>query len=371
MLEDEHEAARLDIDLAALVRNWKLLKATHLGQDCSAVVKADAYGLGVDHVAAALADAGCRHFFVATLDEAIHLRQVLTSQFIYVFNGVQAGEETGFLDYNILPVLNNMPQFERWEAAAQSVEAAGSVLHADTGMHRLGFSLDEAEKLAMEPERLAKAQVRMVMSHLACASEPEHPMNGQQLQSFTHIRKCFPTLTASFANSAGIFMHKRFHHELGRPGCALYGINPYHQARPTPVEAVVQLSAPVLQRHRVSAQDAAVGYGATPIAEGSELATLAIGYADGLPRNLTDGKACVWFGDHAAPIVGRISMDLITVDVSHVPAELCQNGERASIIGPKQDVNQLAECAGTIGYEILTGLKARITRHYHYDPVRN
>lgn len=364
MLESDYENASLEVDLDALRRNWQLVKATHSGQDCGAVVKADAYGLGVETVAATLADAGCHHFFLATLEEGIQLRQLLTSQFIYVLNGVQPGETTGFLDYNLLPVLNNMPQFLRWEKAAAAIEAAGSVLHVDTGMNRLGFSLDEAEKLAMEPERLEKAQVRLLMSHLSCAAEPEHPLNARQLQRFSHIRKCFPALPASLSNSAGIFLHKHYHHDLGRPGCALYGINPYTQ-RPNPMEPVVTLTAPVLQCHTSNTEMDTVGYGATgKVTPGTRLATVALGYEDGLPRCLSEGKSYGWFGQHKAPIIGSISMDLVTLDVSAVPEALCKPGKRATFIGPHQSVDQLAAQAGTIGYEILTGMGNRLQRLY-------
>lgn len=364
MLDEDFEIARVEVDLDAIRRNWMLLKSTHAGQDCGAVVKANAYGLGVEMISAMLADVGCQHFFVATLEEGIQLRQLLTSQFIYVFNGVQAGEETGFLDYNLLPVLNNWQQFERWEKAVGNIQAAGSVLHVDTGINRLGFSQDEAEKLAMEPERLRKAQVRLLMSHLACGAEPEHPLNKIQLERFAHIRKCFPTLSASLSNSAGIFMHKHYHHDLGRPGCALYGINPY-QDRPNPMEPVATLTAPVIQCYSPSEAESTVGYGAlVKVSRDTRLATVAMGYADGIPRILGDKGGSVWFGDYEAPIIGRISMDLITLDVTAVPEQLTLPGQRCTFIGAQQDVNALAAKVDTIGYEIFTSLKARIQRVY-------
>lgn len=360
----EFDGPTLEVDLSALVRNWQLLKATHKGQDCAAVVKANAYGLGVESAAAALADAGCRHFFVATLGEAVELRQLLTSQFIYVFNGVQKGETTTFLEYNLIPVLNSLPQFERWEQAVAEIEAAPSALHVDTGMNRLGLSIDAAEKLAMEPERIARAQVRLLLSHLACGGEPPHPMNARQLERFQHIRQCFPTLPASLANSAGVFLDKHFHHDLARPGCALYGINP-HEGRPNPMEHVATLSAPVLQLRTTREDNESVGYGGTAtVPKGTRIATVAMGYADGFHRALAGTQVGGWFGGHKAPLLGRLSMDLITLDVTRIPDDLCQPGQRAHFICPQQDVNEVAHLARTIGYEIFTGLKARIRRSY-------
>lgn len=359
----EHTAI-LDVDLDALVRNWKLLKATHKGPDCAAVVKANAYGIGMDHASAALADAGCTHFFVATLEEAVQLRQLLTSQFIYVFNGVQAGEVDTFLEFNIVPVLNSIAQFERWEKAVSNIDAAYSALHVDTGMNRLGLSMDEAEKLAMEPERLHKAQVRLLMSHLACGSDPRHPVNEQQSQNFQHLRKCFPTLTASFANSAGIFLDKSFHHDLGRPGCAMYGINP-HDERPCPVEHVATLSAPILQLRTTTKDNEPVGYGAdVTVPKSSRIATVAVGYADGLQRILSNTQFGGYSGEYFAPLLGRISMDLVMLDVTRIPDNLCQPGERFTFINEKQDVNMIAKLSQTIGYEVFTRLGRRVHRRY-------
>ncbi len=358
-------SAILEVDLGAILRNWKLLNQTHGNHDCAAVVKADAYGLGVEEVAATLADAGCPHFFVATLDEAIELRETLTSQFIYVLAGVQDGEEEDLLNYNIIPVLNSMSQFDRWEAIAKETEAASSVLHIDTGMNRLGISVDEAEKLAMEEERLKATQIRFIMSHLACASEPDSNFNTKQLERFSHIRRCFPTLPASLSNSAGVFLGANYHHDLARPGCALYGINPFTN-RPNPVEPVVKLTAPILHIHTTIEDEEAVGYGGNAIVpKGTRIATAAIGYADGLHRILSGTNLHGYIGEHAAPIIGRISMDLITLDVTHIPHDVLLEGTRVELLNDKQDVNVMADAAQTIGYEILTSLKSRVKRHYH------
>ncbi|MDG1286612.1 MAG: alanine racemase [Rickettsiales bacterium] len=355
----------LEVDLGAILRNWKLLNQTHGNHDCAAVVKANAYGLGMEEIAATLADAGCPHFFVATLDEAIELREVLTSQFIYVLAGVQGGEVEGFLDYNIIPVLNSMPQFERWEAVAKDTKAAASVLHIDTGMNRLGISVDEAEKLAMEEERLHAAQIRFIMSHLACASHTDSEFNKQQLERFSHIRRCFPNLPASLSNSAGVFLGSNFHHDLARPGCALYGINPFTD-RPNPVEPVVTLTAPILQLRTTTAESEPVGYGGdATVPKGTRVATVGIGYGDGLHRILSGSNLHGYIGEHAAPIIGRISMDLITLDVTHIPRDALSEGTSVELLNAKQDVNAMADAAQTIGYEILTSISPRVKRHYH------
>jgi alanine racemase len=356
--------ATLTIDLSAITRNWRLLSQTHRQNACAAVVKANAYGLGVGEVSAALADAGCSHFFVARLEEAIELREILTSQFIYVFDGVQPGEENYFLDYNIIPVLNSLPQFERWEAIASTTEAAASVLHVDTGMNRLGLTIDEAEKLAVEQERLKAAQTRFIMSHLSCASDPAAELNKLQCERFNHIRRCFPNMHASLSNSAGVFLGEKFHHDLARPGCALYGINPFDD-RPNPMEHVATLTAPILQLRETTQDNEPVGYGADVyVHKGTKIATVGLGYADGLHRILSGTGLHAYIAGHRAPLLGRISMDLITIDVSHIPPDMLEETTAVEIINPQQDVNALAQAAQTIGYEIFTSIKARVKRNY-------
>jgi alanine racemase len=359
-----YDTVTLDVDLAALVRNWQLLKQTHNRQQCAAVVKANAYGLGVEPVAAALADAGCQHFFVATLPEAIELRQLLTSQFIYVFDGVQHDEARTFLSYNLIPVLNDWGQLQEWEKAVKNTTAASAVLHVDTGMNRLGFSKDEAEKLALEPERVAACHIRMVMSHLACADTPGHPLNEQQREAFLHVRKCFPTLSGSLANSAGIFLNTHYHHDMGRPGCALYGINPTPE-RPNPVEPVATLSAPVLQVRTTGKQEEFVGYGASEkVLPGTRIAVVAAGYADGWQRILSGSGVYGYINGHKVRQIGRVSMDLTTFDVTNLPDGECEPGMKLEFINKQQDVNMVAARAQTIGYEIFTGITKRVRRNY-------
>ncbi len=356
--------ATLDVNLSAIVQNWQLLRQTHTLGASAAVVKANAYGLGVGPISAALADAGCKHFFVATLGEAVELRQLLTSQFIYVFNGVQGGEADTFLEYNLIPVINDWNQFERWEKAVAGIEAASAALHVDTGMNRLGFSMDDAEKLATQPERVAAAQIRLLMSHLACASESSHPMNQQQANRFLHLRKCFPAITASLANSAGVFLGKEYHHDLARPGCALYGINPSDD-RPNPMQGVATLTAPILQIRTATEELEPVGYSALAnIPRGGRIATVALGYADGLHRIMTGSQISGYINGHYAPLLGRVSMDLVMLDISRLPADICVPGARVEFIGPNQLVDTVAKAAQTIGYEIFTRLGNRLQRNY-------
>lgn len=358
-------AATLEVDLGAVRRNWNLLNKTQTDNTCAAVVKANAYGLGAPEISACLAATGCTHFFVASLDEGIELRHLLSSQFIYVLSGVQEGQEVSLLDYNLVPVLNSMAQFERWEKATKDIKAAGSVLHIDTGMNRLGISVDEAEVLAMQQERMAAAQVKFIMSHLACSSDVNSAYNKKQLDRFSHIRRCFPALPASLSASAGIFLGKEYHHDLSRPGCAIYGVNPFDN-RPCPVEPVVKLSAPILQLRTTTKDDETVGYGASvSVPKGTNIATVNIGYADGIHRILAGSNLHGYISGHAAPIIGRISMDLITLDVSHVPQDILYEGARVELINEQQDVNTVAKAANTIGYEILTSIGTRVKRHYY------
>ncbi len=361
---DKQDYPTLEVDIAALIRNWRLIKSSFTGRDCAAVVKANAYGLGMPQIAQALAGSGCKHFFVASIDEGIELRQHLAGQFVYVLNGVTPKSAEYFLEYNLIPVLNNWHQLELWERATTTITAAPAALHVNTGMNRLGFSIADIERLALEPERIARVQIRMIMSHLACADEPSHPLNQQQLKLFQRARRYMPTLTASFANSGGIFLGRDFHHDLARPGCALYGINPM-QELPNPVENIVNLTAPILQIYTSKTNSETVGYGAKySIPKGTRIATIAIGYADGILRRLAGTRFGGYLGKYYAPLIGQISMDLITLDISRIPDDICQVGQRVSLICAQQDVNMIARQSQTIGYEIFTSLGKRVKRIY-------
>jgi alanine racemase len=340
----------LEVDLAAIQRNYRLLQSRLKTGQAAGVVKADAYGLGAPEVARALQEAGCRIFFVATCEEGMALRHALREAQIFVFHGARPGENEDFAEHRLIPVLNDPAQAASW------AESGPYALHIDTGMHRLGFSLSQARQLRFRLPPL------LVMSHLACAGEPEHPCNAQQLQAFQRALRLFPGLPASLANSSGLFLDAAFHHDLARPGCALYGISP-NRMLPNPMEPVARLSAPVLQ-YRTLEEDGSIGYGATAQArKGAVLATVELGYADGLFRSLSN-RMQGYAGDIPLPILGRISMDMTVVDVSALPEDWRTPQLRITFIHEKQTVDDLAEAAGTIGYEIFTRLGKRVKRRY-------
>lgn len=358
-----HANAVLSIDLDAIVANWRYLCRLAVPSACAAVVKADAYGLGAAPVAAALAKAGCRTFFVACLDEALALRPHLADGDIYVLAGAPRGEEAAFAHHRLRPVLNGLADIGAWGAFANRTPAAPpAAVHVDTGMSRLGLSPAEQARLCDEPERLAGVTVTCVMSHLACADQPEHPMNARQRTAFAGLRRQWQGTMTSFANSSGIFLGPDYRGDLCRPGAALYGIGPVPD-RPNPMRQVVDLTAKVIQVREIDGGQS-VGYGATHSANRRErIVTVGVGYADGYLRALSN-RGHAYIGDIRVPLVGRVSMDLITFDASAVPADRLRPGTDVELIGPRIAVDDVAAAAGTIGYEILTGLGPRYRRVY-------
>lgn len=351
--------AVLSVDLGAVAANWRLMRDRAAPGQAAGVVKADAYGLGAGPVARALQAAGCRHFFVAHLAEGMAARAALgLGPMIAVLNGFAPGtdEEAG-----LLPVLNGPGDIAAWAAAARAAERRLPVLlHVDTGMARLGLAPAEIEALAADPAPLAGLDLRYLITHLACADAPEHPLNAEQAARFAAIRARLPAAPASFANSSGLFLGPEFASDLARPGCALYGINPM-PGRPNPLRPVVTLAAPVLQVREIPA-GTPVGYGASWTApRPSRIATVAAGYADGYLRSLS-GRALGMIRGRPVPLVGRVSMDLITFDVTDLPDVV--PGDRVQLIGPGNTPDDVAERAGTIGYEVLTALGARYRREY-------
>ncbi|GBD43132.1 Alanine racemase, biosynthetic [bacterium HR40] len=353
--------ARLIVDLAAIAANWRRLAVAGAPAETAAVVKADAYGLGLAAVAPTLARAGCRHFFVARLEEGIALRALLPDSRIFVLDGVGPGEAGVFRAHRLVPVLNHEGQIARWrEAAAAAGEPLEAALHVDTGMTRLGLADDRV--LALEPADFEGIRLVLIVSHLACADDPDHPLNARQLSTFLGIRQRFATIPASLAASSGIFLGRAFHFDLLRPGAALYGVNPT-PGRPNPMQPVVELRAPVIQIHDIRSVRT-VGYGATrELPSGVRVATIAAGYADGILRAASD-RAVARYADFELPIVGRVSMDLVTLDVSAVPPERIGEGCEVTLIGGADGVDRLAAAAGTIGYEVLARLGPRCARHY-------
>ncbi len=359
--------AFLTVDLDAIAANWLGLR--ELGRrdgrraDCAAVVKADAYGTGATAVAARLYDEGCRHFFVAHIDEGIALRAVLPDVPIYVLNGVVPGSENEIAVHGLIPALNDLGQLSAWRACAQRFNMAlDAVIHHDTGMNRLGLSATEVETLANDRTRLRGLRLSLLMSHLACSEEPEKPINQDQLDRFTAFLKRMPGAPASFANSSGIFLGPEWHFDLLRPGAALYGINPM-PGRDNPMRQAVSLYAKILQTRRVDALET-VGYGQNwRAARPSRIATVAAGYADGYMRALAN-RGLGFIEGYRVPVVGRVSMDLITIDVSDLPDSMTPPGTPVELIGPHNTPDDVAEQARTNGYEILTSLGRRYHRFY-------
>ncbi len=359
-----HDGPQLAIDLSALQENYRRLKEAFSDRECAAVVKADAYGRGVEAVAPALAAIGCQRFFVATLEEGIQLRNILPDHTIAILHGVGPKEEAAFIQHRLTPVLNSTAQIERWHEAVKDTREARSILHLDTAMARLGLEQSEWTALAEQKEMIDACRIGLIMTHLACASEPDHPSNPEQLERFREALTCFPGLPASMVNSGGIFLGDDYHFDLARPGCALYGINPTHLLTPNPVTHVATLSAPILQI-RTLEQDQAVGYGATKtLPKGSRLATLALGYADGILRHFSNHLSA-YAGDVKLPLVGRVTMDMISVDVTDIPEGTLNEMDRIELINAQQDVNAVAGMAGTIGYELFSRLGKRVRRTYH------
>lgn len=343
--------ALLTIDCGAVVRNWRRLCARHAPGAVAAVVKADAYGLGAAPIARALLAAGCKQFFVAHPSEGEALRDALgEGPMIAVLNGFAPGAHP-----RLTPVLNGLD-----EVRGHAALGAEALLQIDTGMARLGLDASELDALAADPSPLRALRLRHVMTHLACADMPDHPLNALQAARFAAACARLPPVPRSLANSSGLFLGPAFHSDLARPGCALYGINPM-PGQPNPMEAVVRLEVPILQLREIP-EGATVGYGASWTARRpSRIATAAIGYADGWLR-AQSGQGFGLLHGQRAPLVGRVSMDLTTFDVTDIAA--ARAGDRIEVLGPAQDADGVAALAGTIGYEVLTSLGARYARTY-------
>jgi alanine racemase len=357
----------LTIDLDAVAANYGALREKAPEAECAAVVKADGYGLGAVPVVRALVGAGCETFFVAHLGEALAIRGTAPDATIAVLNGAAPGAEAELAEHGILPVLNSLEAVAAW--TAQGVEDGTrlpAILHVDTGMSRLGLSDAELDRVADDPSLLDGIDIKWLMSHLAVSEEPKHPLNAEQRARFEAARARLPALPASLANSSGIFLGPDYHYDLVRPGAALYGVNPTPSAGTppnNPMRPVVRLEAPILQVRSIDSPRT-VGYGATHGVTGTaRIATIPVGYADGYLRSLSNrGRA--FLGDHEVPVVGRVSMDLVTLDVTAVPEADAHPGAMVEVISERHPVDAVAGDAGTIGYEILTSLGARYARRY-------
>jgi alanine racemase len=361
--------AILEIDLAGITANWRLLARRVQPARCAAVVKADAYGLGAVRVAPALAMAGCRLFFVATIEEGIELRSVLSDRIeIAVLNGPMPGSAREFARNGLIPVLNEPGQIADWLEVSSDQAELPAMLHVDTGMARLGLTIREFDDLPDELFAQSPIVWRALVSHLACADEPEHPLNHLQRARFASaLRRCahFP---GSLAASSGIFLGREFHFDLVRPGAALYGINP-QPGHPNPMRPVVRLQGRILQIREVD-RGQSVGYGAAHVMKRpGRLATVPVGYADGWFRSLSNhGSGRI--GGKRVPLVGRVSMDLVVFDVSGIDPALAEPGGLIELLDEDYGVDAVAADAGTISYEILTALGRRYHRIYCDAPVQ-
>lgn len=360
---------RLTIDLGAMADNWAFLN-NKLGREteCAAALKADAYGTGQENAGLALFDAGCKTFFVAVPTEALELRKTLPQAVIYALDGLFPGTADHFIKNDIRPVLGSLEELLEWaeicKSTGKSLEAA---VHVDTGIHRLGLAPAEFTATINNPDLMGPFKPSLVMSHLACGSTPEHPMNRQQLELFTELTASCSEYPRSLANSAGVLMGPEYHFDLVRPGIALYGGQAI-ETKPNPMKPVAKVEARIMIVRDVPEGDT-IGYGARQTANRPlRNAVVAAGYADGLLRRAssTDERAGGYgiIGGHKAPILGRISMDMITLDVTDVPEELLQRGAFVEMLGPNVAAADIAAYAETIDYEYLTSLGQRFERVY-------
>ncbi|WP_083649369.1 alanine racemase [Salaquimonas pukyongi] len=367
-----HPNGRLTVDLSAIVANWQKLRGKSAHKQCAAVVKADAYGLGTQPVAKALYKAGCRDFFTATIGEGVMVRKVAPKANVYIFNGFNVKAEAEYRRHILTPVINSPRGITNWTAKARRGQRAA--LHIDTGMNRLGLGPEELSWLLSSPELLEKLNPELVVSHFACADDPRHPLNGRQIERFGEAARHFPEARKSLANSAGVFVGKKAHFDLLRPGVSLYGGDAVNGVK-NPMKPVVRLEGRILQMRTIKKGES-VGYGAAAVLKrNSRVATVAIGYADGLHRQASGAGTplrnngvgtggCAMIGRHRAPILGRISMDLTALDVTDIPERTLARTEWVDFINRQLRVDELAASAGTIGYELLTSLGQRYERIY-------
>ena len=321
--------AVLTVDLSALRANWARLNQASGRAECAGVVKADAYGLGLAPIAKALTSEGCKTFFVASLDEGRAAREVQPGATIYVLDGLLPGAESHYAGFDLRPVLSSLPEARDWAAYCRARgRRMAAAVHIDTGMNRLGMPEDELDQLAASTDLLAAFETTLVMSHLACADHADDPMNERQRQRFEVLRAKLPPAPASLANSGGTFLGHAYHFDLVRPGIALYG-GRAHEGAPNPMQTVVRLAAKILQI-----------------------------------REVAPGTTVGYVGDSPVPIVGRVSMDFITADVTSVPPELARRGAWVEVMGHRVTVDDLTDRAGTIGYELLSRLGQRVYRVY-------
>ncbi len=366
-LVDNHKISNsfLEIDIDSIIHNYQLINNKVGNTECAAVLKADAYGMGASVIAKALDKAGCSTFFVATIDEGIELRACFSKNEnqIAVLSGLLEGSEDIFYRNKLTPVLNDAEQIKKWASYNQQKKiSAPSILHIDTGMNRLGLTISEFYDIIKKKTELKELNVGWIMSHLACGDQPRDIMNEKQLSVFLNAKKEFPNVKASLANSAGVFLGQSYHLEMVRPGIALYGSGS-GSIPSKPLKQAIKLYSRILQI-RTLTTGAPVGYGASyRVSKATRVATVGIGYADGYLRSLSN---CSWvfFNGVRLPVIGRISMDYITVDITQIASEKIKTGDFIEIIGDKFTLDDLATVANTVPHELLTRLGTRHHRIY-------
>ncbi len=364
----EHSGAQVTIDLAALVSNWQELQRRFTGETCGATIKANAYGLGLAPVVKTLSAAGCRTFFVALPQEGLLTRKVAPGADVYVLNGLFADQAEFYANNRLIPALATEEEFEEWSRFAEHTdERLPAAIHVDTGMNRLGLKPEAFHGLIENVPLMERIDPVLIMSHLACADLPNHPLNRQQLERFRTIRTALPGVPGSLCNSAGIFIGDEFHFDVARPGIALYGGEAQSGVQ-NAMTPVVTVRARILQTRHVHKGES-VGYGAAHVADKDmRVATLACGYADGYTRlaGSSDQKdgAKAYVGGHYVPLIGRVSMDMIAIDITDVPENECRRGTMVELFGEHVAVDDVARACHTIGYELLTGIGSRANRHY-------
>ena len=360
----------LTIDLAAIEANWRALGRRAMPSECAAVIKADGYGCGIEPVAVRLAQAGCKTFFVADLSEARRVRAAVSEPAIYVLNGLLPETAAGFADIRARPVIGSMVELAEWDAFCTANQwHGGAALHVDTGMNRLGISADEAAALAPRI-RSENHGITLLMSHFACSEVAAHPLNEQQIKLFRDVRILYRGIPSSLANSSGVFLGAPAHCDMVRPGVALYGVNPT-PGHSNPMQPVIELQARIVQVRSVPKGET-VGYSAGWTAKrATRLAVVAVGYADGYLRASSSSDAApggnAIVAGQRCPLAGRVSMDLLAIDITDLPDNAARRGDLATLIGGEITVDDVSAAAGTIGYEVLTGLGRRYHRVYRTD----
>ena len=355
----------LEIDLKSICNNFKIIKKK-VSKNCivAATVKANAYGLGVEQVSKSLIKHKCKDFFVATLMEGIELRSYNKSINIYILNGLDSGKCSTYQKYKLTPVLNSIKQIREYEIYQSKInKSMDAIIHFDTGMSRLGLDEDETKKLIKNKNNiLKKTNIRYIMSHLACGDEPKNKKNNEQLKMFREISKSFKNIKMTLANSAGVLLGKNYHFDMVRPGISIYGGNAQKNEKNT-YRNVIKLTAKLIQIRQVK-KGSTVGYGATYKAKQKMIiGTISLGYADGLNRLFSNNMKC-YYKKQEINLIGRVSMDLVTLDLSKFQKKDVQINNRIEIINNQNNINQICMNIGTIPYEILTNLGHRYSRKY-------